>query len=397
MDASELTVRQVMEPNPACVHPDASVQDVLRLMSLHRIGSVLVVRNGNQLAGIFTERDLLKRVTTVVPPWRDLPVSGWMTPDPFSITPDVGWEAAVEMMARLRVRHLPVIENGGVVGIVSTRMLMARREEYLNRKIDERTRDLRQANEQLLSRDAEMMQNLRAAGRLQQRLMLPASPPDWPELAWAIHFAPLDHLGGDYYDFTTSGHDRLGFLMADASGHSIAAAMVAIMARFAFVESARATTEPGDVLAAMNRRLQELSAERFVTAFYGVFDRTARVLRYASAGHPYPLMYEARTGTVRPIISQGFLLGVMPDEVYIAREVPLAAGDRICFYTDGLVEARNEIGEMFGTDRLMACLSNHGPQPVNRVMEQILSCQRTFSGSAPLTDDLTLAVVEVVA
>ncbi|MGL6097211.1 MAG: PP2C family protein-serine/threonine phosphatase [Fimbriiglobus sp.] len=392
----ELTVRHVMEPNPAVVPPDALVQDVLQKMMLHRIGSVLVV-DGGRLAGIFTERDLLKRVTTVTPPWRDLPVSGWMTPDPFTVGPDLGWDEAAALMGKLRVRHLPVVADGKVLGIVSSRMLMARREEHLSRKVAERTDELKRANDQLLARDAEMAQTLRAAGRLQTRLMLPSAPPAWPELVWAVHFAPLDHLGGDYYDFAAPAADRLGFLIADASGHSLPAAMVAIMARFAFALTAPHDPDPGAVLAAMNRRLIELADdERFVTAFYGVFDRAARVLRYATAGHPYPLLFEARTGTVRELTGQGFLLGVMPHEVYTVREVPLAPGDRLCFYTDGLVEARNEIGEMFGTDRLIRCVTALGRHPAAEVLAGILDAQRTFSGSARLTDDLTLAVADVL-
>lgn len=391
----DLPVRQVMEPHPAVVVPDCPVQDALSLMTARRIGSVLVVSDG-RLAGIFTERDLLKKVTSAVPPWRDIPVSEWMTPDPFTIGPDIGWDEAVGLMAKLRVRHLPVVETGRVVGLVSSRMLMARRAEYLNRVVEERTRELRRANEHMLAREAELMLNLRAAGRLQTRLFLPSAPPEWPEVRWAVHYAPLDHLGGDYYDFAQPDPDRLGFLIADASGHSVAAAMVAIMARFAFADASRQTVEPGDVLGAMNRRLQELADERFVTAYYSVFDRASRSLRYANAGHPHPLRFEARTGTVRPLAAQGFLLGVMPEEVYVPKDAPLEPGDRVCFYTDGLVEARNEIGEMFGTDRLTDCVQAFGRRPAGELLQGLLEELRTFCGSARLTDDLTVVVLEVM-
>src|SRR5205823_2543496 len=153
------------------------------------------------------------------------------------------------------------------------------------------------------ARDAEMMYNLRAAGRLQNRLLLPTAPPDWPELRWGVHYAPLDHLGGDLYDFAHPGPDHLGFLIADASGHSIPAAMVAIMSRIAFSGAARSTVRPGEVLTAMNAGLQGLSDERFVTAFYGVYDRRTRALSYASAGHPYPPRWSARTGEAQPPVA----------------------------------------------------------------------------------------------
>jgi serine phosphatase RsbU (regulator of sigma subunit)/CBS domain-containing protein len=397
MHSTELTVRQVMQPEPIAVEAGCLVQQALDLMNRHRIGAVVVTDRTGALAGIFTERDLLRRVACADPRWRDTPIADWMTRDPYTVGPDVGWLEAAGMLERLRVRHLPVLEGGRVIGLISTRLLMARRAEFLNRTIERRTRELRQANEQLMARDAEMMYNLRAAGRLQTRLLLPSAPPSWPELRWGIHYAPLDHLGGDLYDFVHPGPDHLGFLIADASGHSIPATMVAIMCRIAFAQVARGTTQPGEVLTAMNARLQGLTDERFVTAFYGVLDRRTRVLTYANAGHPYPFRWSARTGEVKPLVAQGFLLGIMPEEVYRERTVELEPGDRLCFYTDGLVEARDEIGQTFGTDRLRGCLTQYGGKTADELKCHIQGCQETFRGTHPLNDDVTLVVAELRA
>lgn len=396
MSRPELTVHEVMDRDPVTVSPSCPVRDVLAVMNERRIGSVLIVGPEDQLAGIFTDRDLLKRVGDATPGWRDAPVSNWMTTRPHTIEPHIGWDEAVERMGKLRVRHLPVVENGRVIGIISSRMLMSRRTEYLNRRVEERTSELRGLNDQLLSRDAEILQYLRAAGRLQTKVMLPQSPPDWPHLRWAIHYAPLDHLGGDYYDFAAPDPDHLGILIADASGHSIPAALVAILARFAFTEAAFKTSNPGDVLSAMNRYLHELIEERFVTAFYGVLDRSSGIFRYGTAGHPPPLLFEAKSGQVRTLTGQGFLLGVVPDEVYTQREVRLEQGDKLLFYTDGLVEARNEIGELYGNARLERCLLTYGGTTSAELLAQVLACQRTFCGTEPLTDDLTVVVAEVV-
>lgn len=387
---TRLTVRDLMDPAPVVVGPDRTVGELLPLMNEMRIGSVLVADPDRRLLGIFTERDLLLRVADAVPGWRAYPVSDWMTRDPHTAGPDVGWEEAVSLMTRLRVRRLPVVDGGRVIGLLSTRMLMARRAEVLNQQVEARTAELRQANEALLARDQEVLYNLRAAGKLQKQL-LPHAAPDWPELSWAVHFAPLDHLGGDYYDFAEPTPDHLGFLIADASGHSVAAAMVATLTRFAFAEVSRGTTSPGEVLAGLNQRLQGVTEERFVTAFYGVFDRRTRVLRYANAGHPHPLRWEAATGTVRPLAASGFLLGVIPDEVYAEKQVTLAPGDAVCFFTDGLIEARNEIGELYGEERVMDCLGTAAAGGED-VLAHVLACQRRFSSGVPLTDDVTVAV-----
>lgn len=394
MTSPELTVRQVMQPDPVWVRPDRPVGELLTLMNENRIGAVLVCDEAERLVGIFTERDLLRRVADAVIGWRAYPVADWMTGYPRTIGPDVGWEDAVTAMTRWKVRHLPVVDGGRVIGLLSTRMLMSRRAEYLNQRVEERTLELRRANEQLMARDLEVMHNLRAAGQIQMKL-LPHAPPDWPELKWAVHFAPLDHLGGDYYDFATPDAEHLGFLIADASGHSIAAAMVAILTRFVFAEVANRTVRPGQVLSLLNKRLSGIADERFVTAFYGVFNRRTRVLRYASAGHPHPLHRVAATGAVKPLVAQGFLLGVIPDEVYSEREVVLAPGDALCFYTDGLVEARNEIGEQYGAERLTGVMLEQ-PRSADDLLAEVSASRVRFCSGVPLSDDLTVAVCQVL-
>jgi sigma-B regulation protein RsbU (phosphoserine phosphatase) len=272
---------------------------------------------------------------------------------------------------------------------------MAKRTEYLDRQVDERTTELRRANDELLARDAEITRTLRAAGRLQKQLLLPKAPPAAAGLDWAVHYAPLDHLGGDYYDFADPGPGKVGVFIADAAGHSVAAAMVAVMARIAFADVASRTASPGAVLTEVNRRLQGLADERFVSAFYGVFDCDGRSFRYAAAGHPYPMWVHGRTNEVTPLSASGFLLGILPDEEYRERTIDLGPGDRLFLYTDGLVEARNEIGEMFGTDRLAECLANHGRSAVGQVLESVLECQRSFCDTTRLTDDLTVVVLGV--
>jgi len=253
---------------------------------------------------------------------------------------------------------------------------------------------LKGANDELMARDAELRYNLRAASRFQTRILLPHAPPDWPELRWGVHYAPLDHLGGDYYDVAQPDPDHLGFLIADASGHSIAAMMVAIISRSAFREVAPSTTSAGAVLTAMNERLQGLADERFVTAFYGVMDRRTSVLTYANAGHPYPLRRSAATGEVQSLAATGFMLGIMPGEQYREKSIQLAAGDQLCFYTDGLIEARNEIGDTFDIDRLKRCFSASGGT-AQQVAANIIASQNEFRGAQPPGDDVTLVVAEL--
>jgi phosphoserine phosphatase RsbU/P len=89
------------------------------------------------------------------------------------------------------------------------------------------------------------------------------------------------------------------------------------------------------------------------------------------------------------------MLGIIPDEVYIEREITIEPGDRLCLYTDGLTEARNEIGEQFGTDRLQDCLRHTACDSPERMLECLLQEQHNFCGTTPLTDDVTVLVASL--
>jgi serine phosphatase RsbU (regulator of sigma subunit) len=394
VNPAELSVRQIMTPDPITVEPERPLQDVLCLMTQRRIGAVLVVSD-DRLVGIFTERDFLRNVAESPPGWRKKPVGDWMTCDLHEIAPDTGWENAVAMMERFSVRHLPVVEHGKVIGIVSSRGLMAWRTEHLNRLVEERTAELQRLYDLVSARDAEMRQNMVIAGRLQARLLLPKAPPGWPELSWGIHYTPLDPLGGDYYDFATAEDRYLGILIADAAGHSIAAAMVAIMARFAFAEIVRHSVRPAEVLGFMNRRLQGLTDERFVTAFYGVLDRKTREFRYANAGHPYPLRFNPDRVGIEELSAKGLMLGIIPEARYEERSITLQAGDRLCFYTDGLTDCRDAANEPYGTERLVAFLEQNGALSAQEMVNQLADHLKGFRSDRPAWDDLTVMVTEI--
>ena len=391
----DLTVRHVMTSDPLRLAPDRPIQEALDLMNKHRIGATLIVDH-DKLVGIFTERDFLRRATTASPGWRTIPLRDWMSPNPYTIEPTVGWEDALTSLERLRVRHLPVVEAEKVVGIVSTRQLIGHRAEYLKSTVSLRTRELRVAHDQLLARDSEMSHYMKAAAKLQRQIVLPHAAPDWPEIALGVQYAPLDPLGGDHYDFAQPDDDHLGILIADASGHGIPAAMVAIMTRFAFAEIAAKTVHPGEVLTFLNYRLQELVDERFVTAFYAVFNRRTRQLAYANAGHPFPYRWSAREQKLEPLAARGFLLGISPEEVYREKTLELEPGDRLCLFTDGAPDTRNEAGESFGIDRIAQSLSKwSGSDSVEGWSESFNRELAEFRGSQRPIDDLTVILAKV--
>jgi serine phosphatase RsbU (regulator of sigma subunit) len=344
--------------------------------------------------GIFSERDLLLRAAQAPAGWQQRPVAEWMTRNPRTIQAGDSLEQAMAMMEQLRIRHLPVMADDRVVGLLTARDLMHRRTEYLNRVVEERTRELRQANERLQERDAELRLHMVVAGRLQERL-LPAQLPSLPAIECHAHYEPLDPLGGDHYDFARPDPQHLGLWIADASGHSIPAAMVAIMACTAFAQAAHHDLDPAAVLARMNRHLHGLTGEHFVTGFYGVFDCTTRRLTYANAGHPFPYRYSVRSGTCQPLTAHGLMLGVLADVTYEVAQVQLESGDRLLFYTDGVIEGFGQDGQPFGAERLQAFLQDNGSQSARSLTERLADHLAAFRGSRPANDDLTIVAAEI--
>jgi serine phosphatase RsbU (regulator of sigma subunit) len=392
---ADLSLRGLIIHQPVMVHPAQPVHEVVRLMNERNIGAALVCDGEARLVGIFTERDLLRHAATAPPGWRQRPVSDWMTPNPWSLAPTATWEQTMSLMETLHVRHAPVVEDGHVIGIVSARDMLEHYNEYLQQIVAERTRELREAYQRLQERDAELRLHMTVAGRLQTRL-LPVEPPCVTELALATHYEPLDPLGGDYYDFACPDERHFTLLIADASGHSIPAAMVAIMARTAFATAARATTRPSAVLAAMNRYLHGLTGEHFVTAFCAVLNRESLALTCANAGHPFPFRYHHAAGRCEALAARGLMLGVLPESEYEEHGVQLAADDRLLFFTDGVLDCLAENKEPFGAERIEQFLLEHRDQSAGSLARCLADRLAAFRGQTPAYDDITILAAEVL-
>jgi serine phosphatase RsbU (regulator of sigma subunit) len=383
-----------MTTTPVTVKPTETVQEVVSVMNTRRIGAVLV-GEGAQILGIFTERDMLKNAAEALGTgWRERPVADWMTKDPWTIVPEASWSHALSTMETLHIRHLPVVEDGKIVGILSARGLMNSYNEYLNRTVEERTRELRQAYERLQQRDSELQMHMTVAARLQARL-IPGKLPALPDLVWAAHYEPLDPLGGDYFDFARPEPRHVGVLIADASGHSIPAAMVAIMAHAAFRMVTPVTCCPAEVLMGMNEQLYGLTGEHFVTAFYGVLDLDSRVLTYANAGHPFPYVYRVGGHKCEQLAARGLMLGIMQNNRYEECKVQLQRGDKLLFYTDGVLDCRTPADETFGGARLEQHLAEEGARPIDVFVKGLADRLTSYRGERAAADDMTILGAEL--
>ncbi len=237
-------------------------------------------------------------------------------------------------------------------------------------------------------------QELRVARRIQQA-SLPKEVPQ-PE-GWQIspYYQPAREVGGDFYDFHLLSDGRLGVVVGDATGKGVPAALVMSttcgMLQLA-AQSSDSSSSPGEVLARVNEALLvRIPANMFVTCFYAILDAKSATLSYANAGHDLPYLH--RNGDAEELRARGMPLGLMPGMAYEEKETTLEAGEATLLYSDGLVEAHDPNGEMFGFQRLRALIAEHGEEKLlgNFLMEELYS----FVGEGwEQEDDITLLTLK---
>ena len=225
-----------------------------------------------------------------------------------------------------------------------------------------------------------------------QRDLLPRGLPEVAGYDFAVHYATSTRAGGDYYDFFALPDGRWGILIADVAGHGASAAVVMAMTRVILHLGPQLLDAPADVLSRANRTLMAHGLSGlFVTAFYGVLDPEGGEFRFAGAGHNPPLLHRAATGEVVDLsCTEGLPLAVREECGYAEQSVGIDPGDRLLLYTDGLPEAFNASGDMYGENRLESAVRhapNHGAE---RFMESILADRDGFAAGHPAADDCTL-------
>src|SRR5215207_7391968 len=230
-------------------------------------------------------------------------------------------------------------------------------------------------------------QELEVARSIQQA-SLPEEVPT-PE-GWQIapYYQPAREVGGDFYDFLELADGRLGVVVGDATGKGVPAALMMASTRSTLRAVAQACESPGDALRRVNDPLAtDIPSNMFVTCFYAILDPKSATLSYANAGHDLPYLH--RNGEAEELRARGMPLGLMPGMSYEEGEVSLGEGGCVLFYSDGLVEAHDPQGEMFGFPRLRRLVAEHGEERmlVDFLMEELSS----FTGQGwEQEDDITL-------
>ncbi len=242
----------------------------------------------------------------------------------------------------------------------------------------------------LLSMESEL-----AVAREIQHSILPGSVPELKNLRITAAYLPMTAVAGDFYEFIQVDQNRVGFLIADVSGHGVPAALIASMVKVAMRSLLSSAHNPPEVLRGMNRILFGQMQEQFVSAAYLWLDMENRKASYSAAGHPPLLLW--REHKLEPIESNGILLGVIPDPDFPVRDMPIKPGDRFLLYTDGAIEPENAKGDSFGGHKLEQVLSDNQSRSPSELSDQLLSEIRQWRpASTTQQDDITLIIIDVV-
>ncbi|MBK8398497.1 MAG: serine/threonine-protein phosphatase [Leptospiraceae bacterium] len=270
---------------------------------------------------------------------------------------------------------------------------------------------------ELLARQKTMQEELVRAKKIQQNL-LPKSFPSNMGLKFYASYIPMETVGGDFYDVQILPNpenlptDNVGVLIADVSGHGVPAAFIASMAKISWQNNIELLKSPASILQRINLQMLENTAGNFITAFLGVFETKVRhnssfntntspeienlrgIFSYASAGHFSPYIIRKNMDSITLKV-KGSMIGVFQNIRIDEYAVEYYQGDRFIFFTDGLLEAKNQLGEILGEERLYrifdACKNLDGKSACESILEGLWN----FADGKTIEDDITLLIIDV--
>jgi hypothetical protein len=233
---------------------------------------------------------------------------------------------------------------------------------------------------------------LREAREIQAAL-LPKTLPALPGIAMAARWLPARRVAGDYYDVFTLDDGRAAFCIADVSGKGMPAALLMSNLQATVKTFAAGTATAAELCARVNRVMaSHLAPGRFITMFFGLLGRD-RDLHYTNAGHNPPILLRA-DGTALSLDRGGPLLGAFPEARYEQAVITLEPGDRLALFTDGVVEAMNDAGELYGDERMVEALRRHAVADAETLERHLLEDVTAFC-AGEFQDDATVLVVTI--
>jgi phosphoserine phosphatase RsbU/P len=262
----------------------------------------------------------------------------------------------------------------------------------MSRDIRDQKETIRQNFEEIRSRDEIMQHELMIAQHIQNSII----PTDGFPHELILEYRPLYAVSGDFYDVYTLPDGSTGYLLCDASGHGVPAALLTMMAKSAFSNITQRLSDPGEIVGAVNQHLAEslsMTGQYLTAIFVRV---TGDRLEYCNATHPDAILVPPDGAEVIRLKSNGFYVGMLSDPPFSfeTAAVPLVAGTRLILYTDGISEARNPEDKMWGVDALIEVVAANRNQNIRDAHASVLKALASYADGAPAEDDVTLISLE---
>ena len=234
-----------------------------------------------------------------------------------------------------------------------------------------------------------------------QRILLPAAPPAISGFEIAGINIPASQVSGDYYDYIPLGDNRYGLAIADVCGKGVPASLIMAMCRSVLRSVARSSASAAQVLHQVNRQLYpDIREDMFISMAYLIAEESSENLVLARAGHDAPLLYRANGRSVEKVNPPGMALGIdsgnVFDRVTADFTIRLEHGDCLILYTDGVTEALDFNGIEFGIARLIDVIQGSADEGAQAIIAQVTEKVRTFVGSHPQNDDITLVAIRKI-
>jgi len=247
--------------------------------------------------------------------------------------------------------------------------------------------------EEIARQETRLERDLALARELQFRL-LPPSLPSMPHLEVQAKFVPARAIGGDLYDFVPYSLSRLGIAIGDVSGKGAPAAIYAALVSGILRSHAPIEPGPAEMLSAVNLSLAERRiAAQFVSIIYAVWDDERRTLLVANSGLPRPLY--CHDGKIEPIDATGLPLGLFDEAEYDEVQFKAKPGDLFVFFSDGILDARNQNGQSFGSERVEAIIADCAEKSADCVVREIFKAVTEHAAGVDAFDDQTVVAIKV--
>ncbi len=254
-----------------------------------------------------------------------------------------------------------------------------------------------------MAEEASLKRELEIARTMQQSL-LPSHDPILPGFECAGYSVSANDVGGDYYEYFVLNEVTFAIAVGDVTGHGVSSGLLMALAKGGLLNQISMNATPSAVMYAMNNLICAAGSRKNLMTFaYGVIDSRTLTIELSNAGHPPPYLYRAATKTVEVLESSAYPLGVRRNCEFPVLHQTLKAGDAIVFYSDGIIEAQNVAGILFGYERLEQAILENGDCSAEALRDAILDdsrsfleVTRTFSGNSArlIEDDITLVVLK---